>query len=397
MKTLNPRADLSASGSYIRLETTGRRSGRPHQVILRYITYGGKIIVFSQSGSDPDWVANIASSPKVRVLGEGRIIEGVAGPGRILSFDDPILKAFTRKYGSSTVRRRYWGQLDYIAIEPVDVRSALDLEELAYGDLEAAFDGVAPDYDRHIFGNPINVWLRNRSVGLMAKVFRPGQTVLEVGCGTGTETISLAKMGIRVVATDISSRMLEVLMEHAREASVGDLVIPVHCRPYQLRAILREKGFPRVDGAYSTYGAVNTEPRLPDFFAGLHSLIADGGSLVLGVWNRFCLYEMLGYMLKANPSMAAARLRNPVPVGRSRFCVTTNAFSAGTLAPAMHGLFALKEVHGVGIFLPPSNLTKYLPPAALTRFLQWADVTVESAFPWNRLGDHFLAVYTKTG
>ena len=101
--------------------------------------------------------------------------------------------------------------------------------------LEAAFDAVAKDYDRHIFGNPINTWLRNVSVAVMSQLFKPGDTVLEVGCGTGTETLSLAKRGIRVVATDISSKMVNVLNAKAKESGVSDNVIGVHSRPVNLK------------------------------------------------------------------------------------------------------------------------------------------------------------------
>ncbi len=388
---------MQQAGAYVRLETVGRRTGNPHQVIVRFLTYNGKIVVFAQKGPPPDWVLNIQSNPNVKVLGDGREIGGRASFKRARGIDDPVLGAFTRKYGRPTVEARYWGQLDYIEIEPVGAETALSYDELIYGDLEAAFDGVAEDYDRHILGNPVNLWLRNRSVSLMSRVFKPGQTILEIGCGTGTETISLAKRGIRVVATDISGKMLEVLQRHAKENSVGDMIVPVHCRPYQLRERLSENGVARVDGAYSTYGAVNTEPRLTDFFRTVHSLLPEEGNLILGVWNRYCLYEILGYTLKANPSMATARFRNPVPVGKSRFCVSTNAYTVGSLNEMILGMFTLDRVYGVGMLLPPSNLTRYLPPARLIPAFERAETAMEGSFPMNRLGDHFLAVYTRQG
>jgi SAM-dependent methyltransferase len=202
-------------------------------------------------------------------------------------------------------------------------------------------------------------------------------------------------MGVRVVATDISSKMLEVLQKHAEEAAVKDLIVPIHCRPYQLKERLGELGYTQVDGAYSTYGAVNTEPRLREFFTSLHYLIKPGGELILGVWNKYCMYEMLGYMLKGNPSMSVARLRNPVPVGKSRFCVATNAYSVRELANMLDGLFRLSGVYGVGIFLPPSNLTQYLPPGPFLPLAKKLDLTIQSHYPWNRLGDHFLGVYSR--
>ena len=384
---------MQDSDSYIRLETIGRKTGRPHQVIVRFVTYNGRVVVFAQKGAAPDWLLNIRSNQDVQLSGEGRRIKGRANVARARGLHDPVLGAFERKYGRPTIRSRYWGQLEYVEIEPIGEGTALSYDELVYGDLEAAFDGVAEDYDRHIFGNPINVWLRNRSVSLMTELFRPGQTVLEVGCGTGTETISLAKRGIRVIATDISGRMLDVLQRHARENSVEKLVVPVHCRPYQLEDALRGRGFSDLDGAYSTYGAVNTEPRLSEFFGAVHSLMVDGGSLVLGVWNRYCLFEMIWYCLKANPSMAFARLRNPVPVGRSRFCVSTNAFSLESLGSAISSHFTLEKAYGVGVLLPPSNLIRYMPPRPLAQLAKEFEVRIGGHAPWNRIGDHFLAVY----
>ncbi len=384
-----------SEGEFLRLETTGRKTGRAHTVLLRFVTYGDRIVVFPARDSTQDWLLNLLSSPKVKVHFGGRVMEGTASTADTKGLNDPILSVFTRKYGDRIVRSTYWGQTMYVQVSLGSQLSTESFSELVYADLEAAFDGVAEDYDRHIFGNTINVWLRNRSVGLMSKLFKPGQTILEVGCGTGTETLSLAKQGVRVVATDISSKMLEVLEKKASTAGLSDMVVPIHARPYALAEKLAERGVTQVDGAYSTYGAINTDPRLADFFANLHKLVKEDGKLILGVWNKYCAFEMVGYLLRANPTMASARLKNPVPVGKSRFCVATNAFSVGELSILIGRYFRLRTAYGVGIVLPPSNLTKYLPPPPLTAFAKWADISLEGYFPWNRLGDHFLGVYDR--
>ncbi|MDA4128720.1 MAG: nitroreductase/quinone reductase family protein [Thaumarchaeota archaeon] len=388
---------MSSQGEHIRLETKGRRSGKAHSVLLRFLTYDGGIVVFPVNDSRQDWVANILANPEVRVYGEGKIIEGKASVKRVRSVSDPLLGAFTRKYGNDVVRSRYWGQMDYVEIRPTSNGISSSYDELVYGDLEAAFDGVAEEYDKHIFGNPVNVWLRNRSLELLGKVFRLGDTILEIGCGTGTETLALARKGVRVLASDISSKMLRVLQRKARAAGLEKLVVPVHSRPYELREKLAELGYRSVDGAYSTYGAINTEPRLRDLFRGLHSLLLPKGKLILGVWNRYCMYEILGYTVKLNPSMASARFNNPVPVGKSRFCVASNAYSVGELSEIIAPYFRFEKAYGVGIFLPPSNLTNYLPREPVLGLVKRMDVALESHFPWNRLGDHFLAVYSRLG
>lgn len=49
-----------------------------------------------------------------------------------------------------------------------------------------------------------------------------GQSVLDVGCGSGRGSVALAERGARVVGIDVSSRMLEMARELARERGVGE-------------------------------------------------------------------------------------------------------------------------------------------------------------------------------
>ena len=49
---------------------------------------------------------------------------------------------------------------------------------------------------------------------------RPGEAVLDMGCGSGTLAVPLAQSGCRVVAADFSGRMLEELALAARSAGV---------------------------------------------------------------------------------------------------------------------------------------------------------------------------------
>lgn len=388
--------DLAApSNEYLRLETVGRQSQRLHQVLVRFITTGENIIVFPQNLGKQDWVTNLKANPNVKVYIEKALLSADAHLKKISGIDDPILSLFTRKYGIQIVRERYWGQQTYVELKIKSVESG-SLDEFIYSDLEAAFDGVAEDYDRHIFGNPINTWLRRVSVRELKQNFAPGSVVLEIGCGTGTETLSLARHGVTVLASDISGKMLKVLSRKAKQEGLQDRIITIQCRTGELKDRIHALGYDKIDGAYSTYGAINTEPRLNQLFMELHDLLREDGTLILGVWNKFCLYESFGYLLRGRPGLAFARLRNPVPIGRSRFCVKSNAYSVRSLSKRLTPSFKLEKIFGVVILLPPSNLTRYLPKGRLLGSFKNLDLHLGRTFPFNRLGDHFLAVYRST-
>ena len=384
---------MNRQTQYLRIETIGRRTGKPHHVLLRFIAIGDKILVFPQNHGKQDWVSNLRANPKVKLYTESGIFTSNAKARRISGANDPILQVFTRKYGRDIVSQRYWGQETYVEIDCMKAEESM-LDEIVYDDLQAAFDGVAEHYDQHILGNPINTWLRSVSVGTLQQLFKPGSTVLEIGCGTGTETLKLARNGVKVLACDISGKMLEVLARKAKEEGLDSRVFTLHCRAAGLKKGIRSLGFDKFDGAYSTYGAINTEPRLDDLFRDLHDLLKEDGVLVLGVWNKYCLYETLGYLLRGRPGLAFARLRNPVPIGKSRFCVASNAYSIASLGKHSASYFKLRSVLGVVIILPPSNLIRYLPKGRWLTFFKMLDLHLGRAFPFNRLGDHFLAVYS---
>ena len=77
-----------------------------------------------------------------------------------------------------------------------------------------AYDAIAVDYDRLLAGDN---WMRAALQSHYLRVFRQGQRVLDIGCGTGLDATFLAQHGIRVVGIDVSPRMVA---EVGRRASV---------------------------------------------------------------------------------------------------------------------------------------------------------------------------------
>jgi ubiquinone/menaquinone biosynthesis C-methylase UbiE len=87
-----------------------------------------------------------------------------------------------------------------------------------------SFDVVAKEYDARFTNSAIgraqrdSVWLE------MDRVFRPGQRILEINCGTGVDALHLAAAGIQVLACDASGEMIRVARRRLGASTVADQV-----------------------------------------------------------------------------------------------------------------------------------------------------------------------------
>src|SRR3954447_12754799 len=81
----------------------------------------------------------------------------------------------------------------------------------------AAYDTVAADYDRQL--EPAG-WIRRILWRHFDRLFKPGDKVLDLGCGTGIDAIHLARRQVRVTASDASPQMLARLRTKLVDDSV---------------------------------------------------------------------------------------------------------------------------------------------------------------------------------
>lgn len=308
-----------------------------------------------------------------------------------------VLGLFREKYGAERFSQWY--------DRPARVlRVALDVgpgphgpgSEHYYEWLQSEFDNVADDYDRHITGNRINRLLRNRSLAWLEPRFTGARRLLEVGCGSGMETLPLLRAGHEIVAVDISEEMLATVRAKAQRDGVAERLETRHLRARDLYRLASDLGAESLDGAYSTYGALNCEPDLSPIPPALRQLLKPGAAFVAGVYNRWCLFEMAGYGVSLQTRRAFARRRNPVPVGSSRFCVDVYAHSVADFIRLFRHGFSVERVEGVPVLLPPSDLTGYAEKFSthFDRLAGW-DATLGAWWPFNRLGDHFLMTFVR--
>jgi SAM-dependent methyltransferase len=334
-------------------------------------------------------------SARVRLLSEVK-----EGPIELITDPDEkrrVLSLFRAKYGDRQFERWYDRPARILRLDTgPGIPRATPASPPYYDWLTAEFDNVADDYDHHITGNRINLLLRDRSLAQLRRTFARSHALLEIGCGSGMETLPLLEEGHEVLCVDISSRMLETVRAKARKQGVAERLRTEQLRAAQLATLLPSIGAGQFDGAYSTYGAMNCEEELASIPPALHALLRHDARFVAGVYNRWCLFEVLGYTLSGQPRRAFGRTHRPVPVGSSRFCVDIFAHSTSDFRRLFDPWFSVERVEAIPVILPPSDLVGYAEKFSrhFDRLASW-DRSIGSRWPLRDLGDHFLMTFAR--
>ncbi len=358
-------------------------------VPLSYVERSESLYLLA-SGNNARWCSHILRSGTAEMRKGGSISWCRAFLETDRSLRDSIIEEFRSKYG--TVDFNHWfekpGRLIRLQLAQ---NASMARQDNYFSWLESEFDSVSVEYDRHITGNSINMLLRERSLWLMGQTFHRGSSLLEIGCGSGMETIPMLREGHDIVALDISSSMLDIVRNKAKQEGLSSSLTTVKMRAGELHRLLETYSPGTFDGCYSTYGALNCEPTLKPIPETLHSLIGRDGKFVAGIFNKFCLAECLGYALSFRPGRALRRLRNPIKEGNSRFCVDVYSYTLATFSDLFACYFSPARVLGVPVLMPPSDLDSYVSKiSGRFKLLNSLDLWFAGKWPFYGLGDHFL-------
>lgn len=246
-----------------------------------------------------------------------------------------------------------------------------------------AYDAIAADYDEQVRGD---FWMRRVLHNHYARLFRPGDRVLDVGCGTGIDSIALARAGVHVVAIDASSAMIERLHAKLTEAPIKHLI---ETRVLEIQALGDLECVP-FDGLISAFASLSTLQDLGAFADDAARLVRPRGRVVLHMLNRFSLWEWLGYVA-----------RRDWPAARQVGSLQARTFTIGgqSVPHTLHFArgayryfakrFACRGMYGLGSLRPPHTVRR-LPPN-LVNALEWLDVRV-GAWPLLRDAGRFFVI-----
>lgn len=389
-----------------KIVTVGRNSGLPHIVRVRYVQVGADLFTLG-GNEESDWVKNVRRNGHVRMR-----TETLAYPAKaeVSQQDrDRVMGLFERKYGKGLVSQWYEDSVcvKLVPVGPPEVTREVKGEGDAsktfsqwrlegrryYGDVAMAFDSASEEYDVTIGRNFINTLIRQRSLETLYRLLRNDDVVLEIGAGTGAEAVLIARRVARVVATDISPAMVDLLRRKATARNMSEKMDAVRVAAADIAEVRKMLPGGRVRVAYSFNGALNCEPRLADFEAELASIVVPGGYFVCSIRNTLCLTEILTYAAVLRYSGMVKRKTQPIMVSVGGTDIPSTYYSVGRFLGFFRRDFDVERIMGLPVLLPPAYLNDYYVRARrVLRVLEGTDKALGSSFPFNRLGDQSLFV-----
>jgi ubiquinone/menaquinone biosynthesis C-methylase UbiE len=259
------------------------------------------------------------------------------------------------------------------------------------------FDAVAATYD-DTFSNSSIGRVQRRLVWMETdRNFRAGQRILEINCGTGIDALHLATRGIEVMACDSAAGMIAVARRRLAESSSIRAAIDFRCLPTEQIAQI-ENGRP-YDGILSNFAGLNCLSDLNTAADDFSRLVRPGGSMILCLFGRLCLWEIFYYLARCDFGKASRRFRGKAVVVTlspgSKVIVRYPSIRSLQRAFSRH--FRLKNWKGVGVMVPPSYLERLA--VRLPRFFELA----AEIDPWlgrcpgvRALADHVVLTFERS-
>jgi ubiquinone/menaquinone biosynthesis C-methylase UbiE len=153
--------------------------------------------------------------------------------------------------------------------------------------VRAAWDRIAAGYDRT--NTPTQMWLGGE--GLRRVGLRAGMQFLDVAAGSGALSIPAARLGARVLATDRSPVMLELLAARARHEG-----LTVETR------VMDGQALELPDGTFDVVGSqfgVMLFPNMPQGVREMARVAKPGGSVLLHAYGDPRRIDFLGFLIGA--------------------------------------------------------------------------------------------------
>jgi SAM-dependent methyltransferase len=250
------------------------------------------------------------------------------------------------------------------------------------------FDQMAGEYDDVFTNSMIGRAQRETVWNAVAQIFRSGDHILELNCGTGEDALFLARNGVSVTACDTSEQMIKIassrLRTEAPHARIEFNLLPTE----RLREFKTTTMF---DGAFSNFSGLNCVADLSQTAADLAAKLSPSAPFLVCLSTRFCLWEMVWFVLHGNFRKAFRRCTGHAAVSKGAFTVDVYYHTVRKLQTLFSPSFVMRSCVGVGVTVPPSYVETWIRKyPKLLRLLSIIEKPISSCPGLRGLGDHVL-------
>lgn len=244
-------------------------------------------------------------------------------------------------------------------------------------------DKIAESYDDILNNNSFSVILRPVFRNILVQNIQPGNNILDLGCGTGEDSIFFSKKGFNVTGVDISPKMIEI----ARDKSASkDYKKKLQFICSDMESFLQENAN-KFDAIISNFNAVNYVRDLKSFSENTSASLNKNGKLIFTVLNKLSISEVFYNFVRLNFKRSWKAIFN-----RKELLITDLDINfPGSFSSFFKDQFRVKRITGIGIFIPPHNLTgMYNKLSFAIPLLLWLEKLTASVFPFYCFSDHYI-------
>ncbi|WP_046743941.1 class I SAM-dependent methyltransferase [Kordia zhangzhouensis] len=259
--------------------------------------------------------------------------------------------------------------------------------------MHSDFDVAAAQYDNTFTYSNIGKAQRARVFKYINPIIQQAHklSILELNCGTGADAIEFAKLNHHVIATDISSGMIEVAQAKSHPTNLSFKI-------QDINTISTNTFECKFDLIFSNFGGLNclSQDQLSQFFHTASNLLLPKGKMALVIMPKHCIWERLYFSIKRDSNKANRRNTNENVIANvDGVNVKTWYYNPKDISALAREHFIPKKIKPIGVTIPPSYLENSLaakfPIISICKGLD----SILTASIFSKYADHFLIILEK--
>jgi ubiquinone/menaquinone biosynthesis C-methylase UbiE len=239
----------------------------------------------------------------------------------------------------------------------------------------------------------------NKLTGHLRDIYRkeiisqslPDYQFLELNCGTGIDSIYLARKGFTLLSTDNSSGMIDVLNSKIRNRELENNIQTQLCSFNELYKL----GDRKFNYIISNFGGLNCTKDLGEVLTQLKRLLKENGKTTLVIMPMVSPCELL-LILKGDLKTAFRRFGKHTKAHIEGVHFSIYYYSPSYIIRRLKKDFDVLTLKGIYFAVPPEFYQGFVERYPRTySFLQHIEKQLSNYFPFNRCCDHYLITLQK--